>query len=402
MIKLINTVTEVNISGNDIDIFTYYSQDEDLLKFFITIERTTVNNVYFEQGYLGYNQIGFPDINFFINSSGELIVSDPELANNFYINEEGYLIYDENIVLGWEVAYQVPGNNSRLFSIFALNNDFNKVWVCGESDKVYYSVSGGINWSASNSIVYIGYGNIIYPLAYGLDLFFINDDLGFITANYPHSIYKTIDGGVNWSRVANGISFGHANLRGVWFLNENIGFCTSVTGKIYKTVNSGSLWYTVRNNDNKSLNKVKFYDSLIGYACGNTLICKTINAGDNWIDINVSYNVLNLHILTDELIYFTTGNNKILKTVDGCDSFEEINIPCPYAKSLYFKDELIGWIGGSDGNIYKTVDGGSNWINEFSTGKGESYNDISGIVLNEDSSKGYFCQESRPGLIYKI
>lgn len=92
--KLISTKTNISFSGNQIFIHTFYSEpDEQYIAFFVPINDQTVQGINFIGGDLGYTVENVEDI-FEINSSGDLIVSGLN-ANNYYINENGDLIYTE-------------------------------------------------------------------------------------------------------------------------------------------------------------------------------------------------------------------------------------------------------------------------------------------------------------------
>lgn len=92
--KVINTRTNVNVTGNNISIYTYYSEPvEWFLEFFVPLQNTTVQSVSFVAGDLGYTRENIEDI-FEINSLGELIVSSPN-ADKYSIDLNGDLIYTE-------------------------------------------------------------------------------------------------------------------------------------------------------------------------------------------------------------------------------------------------------------------------------------------------------------------
>jgi hypothetical protein len=94
--RLINTTTRVTTAGSNITIYTYYTESSNLLEFFITSTDTVIGGVSFIENELGYTKEGdlWGDIVFYLNSSGELIVNDPVLYNQFSIDSSGNLIFN--------------------------------------------------------------------------------------------------------------------------------------------------------------------------------------------------------------------------------------------------------------------------------------------------------------------
>lgn len=76
--KVLNTSTDLILTGPDIGIYTYYTPRLEDISAFITNSVTTQNGVSFLENELGYTKRGYADVSFFINEYGELVV----LADN--------------------------------------------------------------------------------------------------------------------------------------------------------------------------------------------------------------------------------------------------------------------------------------------------------------------------------
>ncbi len=85
---------------------------------------------------------------------------------------------------------------------------------------------------------------------------------------------------------------------------------------------SYSQWYQQSSNTSSTLKSVFFINKTTGWACGFETVIKTIDGGSTWT------------------ASFLEG----------------------YHKSVFFLDETNGWICGEGGRIYKTINGGNNWI----------------------------------------
>lgn len=192
----------------------------------------------------------------------------------------------------------------------------------------------------------------------------------------------TTDGGYNWTSV----SFNDTNFttayNGIYFLNNLTGWAVGGSMQIRKTTNGGINWVRqIPPPVAGVLNNVYFLDANTGYAIGrktasyNSCILKTTNSGLNWTEIIVSTaneNELFGQFWFDANTGWICGKSILLKTTNTGLNFANYyaNIP-PTSNginallSIHFEGPLTGWIGGSNldhKNIYKTTNGGLNWV----------------------------------------
>jgi photosystem II stability/assembly factor-like uncharacterized protein len=148
-------------------------------------------------------------------------------------------------------------------------------------------------------------------------IYFINDSIGW-ASGYGGWIIKTYDGGKNWLHISK-VSF---NPNAIFFLDENYGKAVGDYGSIAATHDGGKSWYQ------ESAGIILHFTSI-------------------WItSVDTAY---------------ITGNKKVLKTTNGGNSWFPLNIWAPDLNTIYFFDNVEGFAGGVDG-IYKTSDGGDNWV----------------------------------------
>src|SRR5690349_20940860 len=99
-----------------------------------------------------------------------------------------------------------------------------------------FSYSQG-NWKLVDSISYTG-------TVYGIDVSFVSDSVGYFADYYNNHIYKTNNKGESWNAV--GSSGG--DLRSLEFANDTIGFLGKLSsasmnpGSMYRTFNGGVNW----------------------------------------------------------------------------------------------------------------------------------------------------------------
>lgn len=211
---------------------------------------------------------------------------------------------------------KIPSSTaSNLNSIFFANNKF--AVAVGDSGTMMVSSNSGLTWEAKTfnrkinfSDVYcsptgrsivIGDSSSIYfsnnfldslqqiPFQPGYTFFrvkFIDDETGFITAN-KGLILKTINGGINWYKVATNTSDLIFDLA---FIDSKRGYAVGWNGMLLKTTNSGESWSKIDNggNDNyfKSVDFTKNgYGLIVG---GDGTILRSTNYGENWEEMKIT------------------------------------------------------------------------------------------------------------------
>lgn len=216
------------------------------------------------------------------------------------------------------------------------------------------------------------------------DVFFLNENLGWAANGYYAAVYKTTDGGLNWTEQLNENNIpGGYYFRNIEFLNEDIGFIGTLNGTFFKTIDGGSNWTEVTNitpNPNAICGLDAVGTSTI-YGCGAYFnpahIIKSTDSGDTWTFIDMSsYSDGLVEVLfLDELTGFASGRASdggiILKTIDGGLTWTEIyntNLSGEYVWKLQTlvgnSNVMFGAVsstGGNNGKLIKSIDGGVSW-----------------------------------------
>lgn len=201
----------------------------------------------------------------------------------------------------------------------------------------------------------------------GRDVFFINDEIGWISFG---GIIQFIDQNTGWICGGGGVK--KTTNGGVdWIVR------TGVPGKITKTTDGGESWFELTTETTEILNDLHFCNSDIGYAIGNNeTILKTTDGGLTWVTQHSGseYDLYSVDFV-DPQFGFTVGGRdsiKFLKTTDGGLNWIEKStltnyMATPILNCVEFIDMSTGWIGGEgqflnhSGYIGKTTDGGETW-----------------------------------------
>ena len=268
------------------------------------------------------------------------------------------------------------------------------------------------------------------------DVFFLNENLGWAANGYYSAVYKTIDGGANWTLQTSGTMLGSSHyFRNIEFLDENIGFLGTLNQKFYKTIDGGTTWnlvtnitpnpsaicgldcigtstvygcgayfgpaYIIKSIDSgntwqfidmsayaSALVEINFIDENIGFASGNNatggVILKTTDGGTTWTQLlNTGTNgdyvwklqILNSNnnVLFGSVEAVTPNPGRLAKSIDGGLTWTLQNAPESVVQAVGFLNENHGWMGGHTTGFYETLDGGATWTN---TGVGSNLNRI--------------------------
>lgn len=203
-------------------------------------------------------------------------------------------------------------------------------------------------------------------------VFFVNKDTGYIGGfrSQPGNIFKTMDGGKNWTQVAD-----NSGIYSLYFLSSDTGIATSGLGAIIKTTDGGISWKSsVINSYN--YNSVFMTSSTNGCAvggdgAGNGTILRTTNGGNSWdASVNgLSGGLSDLYsvFFPNPMVGYAVGTTTV-KTIDGGATWNYFYTGLGNGttlSSVFFINSDTGYIAGC-GTIAKTVDGGINWAKQTS------------------------------------
>ncbi len=244
----------------------------------------------------------------FYNANKGIAVSGA--ANSDGGNPGGYtygaIIHTTDGGNSWYYQYY-QGEYSFNGTAFLNENTYIAVGVSG--DKAGYAITrnGGISW---NSMYFT---SITDPLT---GASFVNSSVGTIVGHNGR-ILRTIDGASNWYTQSAGIT---KNLHGVCFTDANNGTVVGDDGIILHTSDGGAKWRAQSSGTNEDLYGVHFIDSNLGKIVGsNATILHTTDGGITWtIQTACTDNDLFAVSFTDENIGSTVGDNgTILRTTNG-------------------------------------------------------------------------------------
>ena len=276
----------------------------------------------------------------------------------------GQIYRSTNGGVNWQLIYE-DNASSISFNDICFVNDTIGYAAC-ILGKVFKTIDGGNNWTA------ISIGNPINLKA----MHFINADTGYV-GGLTVGLYKTANGGLTWSQA-----FGYPdnNCSSMYFINDTLGYAGAYSGKIYKTINGGQNWTLNFNQaNNEFIRKISFNSAGKGFAVSNGYYYKMSN-GVNWSA--TFYGVMNKNccVVTPGNALLMGGNyGGLLKANSYIGTFTLLNNSSLYDYyKIRFFDSQHGFVCGYGGAIAHTANGGLNWVKD-SVSTFNSLNDIAAI-----------------------
>ncbi|MBC8484861.1 MAG: T9SS type A sorting domain-containing protein [Bacteroidetes bacterium] len=190
----------------------------------------------------------------------------------------------------------------------------------GPQGIIYKTTNGGLNWSQS-----LRGGFTFY------DINFFDQDEGAVIAG---SLLRTTTGGQNWYYVSSAPAEGRMTNPFV-----DTFYIYDKNGGVIRTTNNGLSFSNLQTNNSKRLRGISFVDCKYGFVVGDTgIILRTTNAGNNWTSqISGTNQQLNGVWFLNKDTGFAVGNNGLILTTytGGLASVKKYLETVPGSFNLY-------------------------------------------------------------------
>jgi photosystem II stability/assembly factor-like uncharacterized protein len=263
------------------------------------------------------------------------------------------------------------GNGGTTYSLSFANDNCGLVaTTSGAGGYNYHSYDGGATWASGPRVDENAY-NAVHMTAPAAGVLLQTSTKGLYTTDTGRTFRQCTP----MPQQSGG--FGHH----IFPLNATTLFACGEGGLVAKSVNGGTGWTSISiSGESSGMRGVYFRSATAGAVCGeNGTIYATGNGGSSWSQISVAFqgnfNDIAFSSATDgwavtdsEGVAFHTTNGGISwlpKQIGASDSLTRI----------LFVSSTMGFIGGSHGHLYVTVDGGGTW-RKIETGSSVSISDM--------------------------
>lgn len=205
------------------------------------------------------------------------------------------------------------------------------------------------------------------------DIFFLNENEGWVTASSVSEIYHTTDGGLTFETQTT-----LQPSQTIYMLNELEGFAGGQSGAVHHTSDGGETWNLINNFLPGTIFSMSFPpDSDTGYICGN----------DGWVGKINSNEIFDMEKLVYSHLYAISFPTKgegwlcggsIIQHYTNNQWVADQNYPFEGYNAMYMLNPTQGWVAGDGGVIIYTSDG-NNWTKQKD--KPPTINDI--YFINE-------------------
>ncbi|MEN8224795.1 MAG: YCF48-related protein [Bacteroidota bacterium] len=219
----------------------------------------------------------------------------------------------------WTTIHPYP-TLSNLIDAHFISDD--EGWIVGTDGTIMHTVDGGDNWESQHS----------NPDESLWSIFFIDNNEGWACG--WSEIYHTVDAGQNWDQQE--VPYVMGDLMDVFFINHDTGWIVGTYKIVLKTTDGGESWEKIQNSigDGKCFFRVDFWDELHGCAVGN--------------------------------VWNGSTEGFVMVTDDGGLSWTETTpANSDWLTDVEYYNSMVIWTCGYDGNVWRSLDGGYTWFNEY-------------------------------------
>jgi photosystem II stability/assembly factor-like uncharacterized protein len=322
----------------------------------------------------------------FINDTAGMIAGD-----------SGTFLISLNDGMTWEAGNLITGHN--LNKIRQLTGAV--IWIVGDSGTVFKTADGGDNWQnvntgynidfndvyfADNECIYIAgdQGTVIKTEDSGLTWMDLSvpdtSDLYGVACTNCYNLWVCGDDGSLFFRTAVDTAWiafegttGGVNFHTVHYIPEDFHFVFAAdSGSYLYLYNFSAGGYLQKAGEDKDYQVADFVDAQHGFLGGDGIL-HTVDGGNHWYalhlgDFSACPQIYGMDF-TDAQTGWIVGSlnyygyhSWILKTEDGGLSWAEQYFDNDHGLyCIFFIDHQHGWVGGEDGLILRTDDGGDNW-----------------------------------------
>jgi len=262
--------------------------------------------------------------------------------------------------------WRAMGPDGGVIYALVIDPSNTSIIYAGSTGSVFKSIDGGGQWSASSS----GMPNY---LVRSLAIDPSNTSILYAGTN-GYGVFKSIDGGGQWSASSSGLPNNtDVNALAIDPSNTNIIYAGTMSSGVFKSTNGGGSWSASNNgltDTHVCALSIDPSNTSIIYAGTFYGVYKSIDGGGHWNASGLTHeqvNVLSIDPSNTSIIYAAMACG-VSKSTDGGGSWNPSESGlidrCIYTLPIDPSNPSIiyaGIMGGAAGGVFKSIDGGGSW-----------------------------------------
>jgi len=252
-------------------------------------------------------------------------------------------------------AVEIKSAGTALYKGHFFNE--NAGWVCNMEGVVMQTQDAGKNWS---------YNYLTEGKKYLYDIKFFDNATGAVSSS-GGVVFSTPDGGFTWNKA----QVNTQELYSVAYQDKTKLWTVGAQGSIFVSQDGGKTWADRSYQDKEiTFYEVKFVNSQTGYISGGKgTVLQTTNGGQTWAAVSVDASKedfgkmpLKSFLVGSSGIGVYTKTNLAISSNGGKNwTYSKITLEGHIA-DIHFINEKTGFCLNNEGDLFKTTNGGSSWI----------------------------------------
>jgi photosystem II stability/assembly factor-like uncharacterized protein len=263
-------------------------------------------------------------------------------------SSEGKILLSADKGFTWSAQdVYTPGTDEAGLSFWGLDiSPSGRVGLCGKSGVIADSTT---QWRKPYRYFKKPVGSFFDPPYALTSIHFIDANYG-IAAGSGGAMLRTADAGANWEDISNPTFQSYDAYTSISYISQNVLLASASNGQLYKSLDRGTSFDLLYSQPENAAIDASYF----------------INEDTGWMIANVQYR--------DQVNFIDTFRQFIYHTTDGGFTWDTSNTVFPYnlgyserrqLREIKFFNGSIGYAAGDSGSLYKSMDGGINWVKQI-------------------------------------
>lgn len=201
---------------------------------------------------------------------------------------------------------------------------------------------------------------------------FISDQILFLATYFEGDLLRTLNAGEAWDKIDTNPYDTFIQLS---FIDSKRGWAINTEGEVWRTEDGGRNWALISKLNSTDPNwdgftsaeQITFTDSLRGWIIETFTVWRTEDGGRHWKEVfsvsdpRVKGQPGAGHFINNKG-WICGSEGQVYRTINGGKTWDVQTLRDAYIDHVFFVDEETGWLShGRNGQLFHTDDGGTTW-----------------------------------------